>query len=160
MVGRLLTLDVPSLLLHLLMWGSCSVPNPHVLGLILDGPHCSIFNEKDERGAGWENTQPSSSPSTIPFTLLLASFVQPCISLTGPPALTHVRLFSGVGEFYSETTGSEAGFHFKVFRYYSLWSCANFFHPLCLCVLAVWLYCRYVSVYIKIFLFHWQDPIL
>lgn len=100
MAARLLSLAVAShLLLHLLMRGSGSVPNPHVLGLILDGPHCSGFNEKDERGAGWENTQPSSSPSTAPFTLLLVTFVQPSLALTGPAALTHPRLFfAGVGE--------------------------------------------------------------
>lgn len=60
MAARLLVLAVPSRLLHLLMRSSDSVPDPHVLGLILDGPHCSGFNEKDESGAGWENTQPSS----------------------------------------------------------------------------------------------------
>lgn len=98
MAARLLALAVPSLLLHLLMRGSGSVPDPHVLGLILDGPHCSGFNEKDERGAGWENTQPSSFPSTSPFTLLLVPFVQPSLALTGPPALSHPRLFAAVGE--------------------------------------------------------------
>lgn len=100
MAACLLAVVVPSLLLHLLMWSSGSVPDPHVLGLILDGPHCSGFNEKDERGAGWENTQPSSSssfPSPNPFTLLLVPFLQPRLALTALQQLTHPRLFAMVG---------------------------------------------------------------
>lgn len=75
------------------MRGSGSVPDLHVLGLILNGPHCSSFNEKDERGAGWENTQPSSFPSTTPFTLLLVPFVQPSLALPGPPATNSSKTF-------------------------------------------------------------------
>lgn len=73
---------------------------PTSLGSFLTAPTAPCFNEKDERGAGWENTQPSShsSPSTTPFTLLFVPFVQPCLALTGPPALTPPRLFAGVGE--------------------------------------------------------------
>lgn len=96
---RLLALAVSSHLLHLLMWGSGSVPNPHVPGLILDGPYCFSFNEKDERNAGWENTQPSSPHLLLPpHSLCSSSRLFSTASLTGPPAWTHLRLFTGVGE--------------------------------------------------------------
>lgn len=67
-------------------------PIPMSLGSFLTAPTAPRFNEKDERGAGWENTQPSSSSSS--FTLLLVPFAQ---SLSGPPALTHPTLSARVG---------------------------------------------------------------
>lgn len=49
---------------------------------------------------------PPPPPSTTPFTLLLVPFVQPCLALTGPPALTHPRLSAGVGgTFYCTKLG-------------------------------------------------------
>ena len=115
----LLAVAVPSLLLHLLMRGSRSVSDPHVLGLILDGPHLlhALMRKMKEVQAGRIPSPPPPPPSTTLFTLLLVPFVQPCLAHTGPPALTHPRLFcwGGGGRSTVINWELEASFHFLHF---------------------------------------------
>lgn len=66
----------PPHLLPLLVRGSGSVPDLHVLGLSFDTPHPTPANEKDERGAARETqetphpTPPPTHPPTSPLLSL------------------------------------------------------------------------------------------
>lgn len=133
MAARLLALAVPSLFIHLLMRGSGSVPDPHVLGApFLTGPTAPALMRKMKEAQGLGEYP---APLLL-LLLLLLPFYQPIhfallpVSSAQPrshrPSSNKVMLdfLLGWGKFYRNKLGVRlVSFLFlkkKIFRYYSL----------------------------------------